>query len=291
MSKVDVQTAEAKLLLGKPVADAICECVAARAQACVQAGVQPKLVCLRVGENSADVAYERNVIKRAAALGVEAEAHVLDANVSQEALLEVVRAINADAQVHGCLLFRPLPAHIDERCVCDALAPEKDVDCIGKGALAKLFVGEAGALAPATAQACVNILQHYGVPLEGARVAVVGRSLVIGKPLAMLLLAQNATVCMCHSKSANLAEITAAADIVVCATGRARAFDAQYFKPGQVVLDVGTNTDAAGVFCGDVDFDAAASIVGAITPVPRGVGSVTTSVLVEHVVAAAERAL
>ena len=186
-------------------------------------------------------------------------------------------------------MFRPLPGHLDEDLACEALDPAKDVDGIGRGALASVFVGRGAGFAPCTAAACIEVLDAYGIDLAGKKAVVVGRSLVVGRPMSMLLLERNATVTMCHTHTADLAATVRDADIVVFATGRAKAYGPECFRPGQTVLDVGINVDEEGNLCGDVDFDAVESIVDAITPVPRGIGGVTTSVLMKHVVEAAER--
>lgn len=280
-----------KLLLGKPVADAMTQDLALRVEALKAAGVTPVLSIVRVGERPDDLSYERGVTKRAQSVGVDVRPFVLAEDASQQQLEAVIRQVNEDASIHGCLMFRPLPAHLDEDAACALLAPEKDVDAISPAALAGVFADLQGAFAPSTAVACMKVLDHYGIDPSGKKVAVVGRSLVIGKPVAMLLLARNATVTICHSRTRDLAEAVREAEIVICATGRARAYGADFFREGQTVIDVGINVDAEGKLCGDVDFDAVEDLVDAITPVPRGVGSVTSAVTVGHTVQAAERAL
>ena len=241
-----------------------------------------------MGERPDDLSYERGACKRAEALGIAVRKFLLSEDASQAALMEAIAQVNADDSIHGCLLFRPLPKGIDEAAACNALSPAKDVDGITAGSLAGVFMDTGVGFPPCTAQACVEILDHYGIDVEGKDVAVVGRSLVIGKPAAMLLLAKNATVTLCHSRSAELPAVCRAADVVVYATGRPRAYSLEHFSTGQVVLDVGINVDEEGNLCGDVDFDSAEPVVAAITPVPRGVGSVTTAVLMRHVAQAAE---
>ena len=280
-----------KLLLGKPVADAMTEDLAVRVDALKAAGVQPVLAIVRVGERPDDLSYERGVTKRAQSVGVDVRPFVLAEDASQQQLEAVIRQVNEDASIHGCLMFRPLPAHLDEDAACALLAPEKDVDAISPAALAGVFADLQGAFAPSTAVACMKVLDHYGIDPEGKKVAVIGRSLVIGKPVAMLLLARNATVTICHSRTRDLARTVREAEIVICATGRARAYGADFFREGQTVVDVGINVDAEGKLCGDVDFESVEDLVDAITPVPRGVGSVTSAVTVGHTVQAAERAL
>ncbi|TJW09665.1 bifunctional 5,10-methylenetetrahydrofolate dehydrogenase/5,10-methenyltetrahydrofolate cyclohydrolase [Parvibacter caecicola] len=277
----------ADLLLGKPVGDALSEKTAALAEELTAQGIQPTLAIVRVGERPDDLSYERGACKRAEALGIAVRKFLLPEDASQDDVLAAIAQVNDDASIHGCLMFRPLPKGIDEAAVCNALDPAKDVDGITAGSLAGVFMDTGVGFPPCTAQACVEILDHYGFDVEGKSVAVVGRSLVIGKPVAMMLLARNATVTLCHSRSRELPTICREADIVVYATGRPRAYSLEHFSGGQTVLDVGINVDEEGNLCGDVDFAAAEPVVGAITPVPRGVGSVTTAVLMRHVVEAA----
>ena len=280
-----------KLLLGKPVADAMTEDLVVRVEALKAAGVQPVLAIVRVGERPDDLSYERGVTKRAQSVGVDVRPFVLDEDAGQQQLEAVIRQVNEDSSIHGCLMFRPLPAHLDEDAACALLASEKDVDAISPAALAGVFADLQGAFAPSTAVACMKVLDHYDIDPAGKKVVVIGRSLVIGKPVAMLLLARNATVTICHSRTRNLVETVREAEIVICATGRARAYGADFFREGQTVVDVGINVDAEGKLCGDVDFESVENLVDAITPVPRGVGSVTSAVTVGHTVQAAERAL
>lgn len=280
----------AELLLGKPVGDALSEETRAQVEALAARGVQPTLAIVRMGERPDDLSYERGACKRAEALGIAVQKYLLPEDAPQEELMAAIEAVNANDAIHGCLLFRPLPRHIDEAAACNALSPAKDMDGITAGSLAGVFMGTGVGYPPCTAQACVEILDHYGIALEGKNVAVVGRSLVIGKPVAMMLLARNATVTLCHSRSANLPAICRDADVVVYATGRSRAYGLEHFASGQTVLDVGINVDAEGNLCGDVDFAVAEGVVDAITPVPRGVGSVTTAVLMRHVAEAAAQA-
>ena len=281
------------LLFGKPVIDAIAAEMQSRVEALAQRGIMPTLAIVRVGERPDDMSYERTALKRAESLGIAVRRMVLPADASQAQLMEAISQVNADDSIHGCLMFRPLPTHLDEQAACDALDPRKDVDGAGLGSLARVFSGRGDGFAPCTAAACLEMLDRYGIEVAGKRAAVVGRSLVIGRPVAMLLMERHATVTLCHSRTDDVAAAMRDADIVVLATGRARAYGAKCFRPGQAVLDVGINFDAAGVMCGDADFDAACEALGdagAITPVPRGIGGVTTSVLMKHVVEAAEAA-
>ena len=277
----------ADLLLGKPVADAICDDLTPRIEALKAQGIVPKLAIVRVGERPDDLSYERGACKRAEALGIAAEVFALAADATKDDVLKTIETVNADESIHGCLLFRPLPNGMDEVRICNALLPEKDVDGITAGSLAGVFMDTAVGFPPCTAQAGVEVLDHYGIEVEGQEVAVVGRSLVIGKPVAMMLLAKHATVTLCHSRSRDLEQVCQRADIVVFATGRPRAYGLEFVAKGHTILDVGINVDEAGELCGDVDFAVAEPAVGAITPVPRGIGSVTTAVLMQHVVRAA----
>lgn len=284
----------AQELLGKPVIAALKEDLTARVAALGRTGTTPGLAIVRVGAREDDLSYERTAVKRAEGLGIAVRRFEVPEQAGQEALMDVIAQVNADASIHGCLMFRPLPRGYDEQAACEALDPAKDVDGIGSAALARVFTGRGAGFAPCTAAACLEMLDAYGIDPAGKRVAVVGRSLVIGRPVAMMLLERNATVTVCHSRTRDLAREMRDADIVVLATGRAKAYGASCFRAGQVVLDVGINVDEAGALCGDADYEAAVAAVGeagAVTPVPRGIGGVTTSVLMKHVVEAAERAV
>ncbi|MGN8874511.1 bifunctional 5,10-methylenetetrahydrofolate dehydrogenase/5,10-methenyltetrahydrofolate cyclohydrolase [Pseudoflavonifractor sp. HCP28S3_F10] len=280
----------AAILSGKEVAAALSDSLVRRTAALTARGVTPTLAIVRVGEREDDLSYERGAVKRCEKIGVAVRHFVLDAGCTQEELLEVIGRVNADPGIHGCLLFRPLPRHIDDEAVRQALAPEKDVDGITDGSLAGVFAGVKRGFPPCTAQACMEILAHYNYDLTGKKVAVVGRSLVVGRPVAMMLLQKNATVTICHTRTADMPAVCREAEILVVAAGRAGVVDASFAAPGQVVVDVGINVNEEGRLCGDVAFDQVEPVVDAITPVPGGVGSVTTCVLVGHVVEAAERA-
>lgn len=284
--------AVAKLLTGREVAAAMGEDLADRIGRLAEAGCTPCLALVRVGERPDDLSYERTIAKRAEGLGVALRRIVLPETVGTEDVVAVVEQVNDDADVHGCLLFRPLPQRVDERRVCEALDPCKDVDGITSRSLARVFTGSGEGFPPATARACLELLDFYGISVAGRRVAVLGRSLVVGRPLSMLLLARDATVTLCHSRTEDLPAVCREADVVVCATGRARAYGAGFFRVGQVVLDVGINFDEGGL-CGDVLFAEADSTLGeagSITPVPGGLGTVTTGVTLTQVVEAAEKA-
>ncbi len=283
----------AELMLGLPVAKAINERLLSRIDSLKVAGVSPKLAIVRVGAREDDLSYERGALKRCETLGIEAEViEVAEADATTESLVATLEGLNVRPDVHGVLMFRPLPADIDEAAVCAALAPQKDLDCMTPTSLLTTLSGRGAGFAPCTAEAVIELLDFYGVELDGANVTVVGRSLVIGKPVSMMLQARNATVTMCHTHTRDLAGCCRAADVVVAAAGHARTVGAEALREGQVVVDVGINWDAeAGKLVGDVDFQSAEPKVSAITPVPRGVGSVTTAVLAKHLVEAAERSL
>ncbi len=277
------------ILKGAPVVAAMNEANAARCAALQEKGVAPTLAVVRVGAREDDLSYEKGVMARCAKVGVEVKQFLLPADAAQEELLGVIACINADPSIHGCLLFRPLPRQFDDRTVRAALAPEKDIDGITDGSLAGVFTNTALGYPPCTAQACLEILKFYGIPLSGRRAVVVGRSLVVGKPAAMMLDRENATVTLCNSRTRDLPEVCREADIVVVAMGKAGAVGAEHLREGQVVVDVGIHVNEEGKLCGDVRFGEAEPLVEAITPVPGGVGTVTTSVLVSHVVEAAEK--
>ena len=277
----------ATILKGAPVVAAMNEANAARCAALKARGVTPTLAVVRVGARPDDLSYEKGVLTRCGKVGVEVKQFLLPEDAAQEQLLDVIAQVNADPAIHGCLLFRPLPKQFDDRTIRAALAPEKDIDGITDGSLAGVFTNSAVGYPPCTAQACLEILKYYQVPLSGKRAVVVGRSLVVGKPAAMMLDRENATVTLCNSRTQNLPEVCRQADIVVVAMGKMAAVGADCLRAGQTVVDVGIHVNEEGKLCGDVQFAAAEPVVDAITPVPGGVGTVTTSVLVGHVVQAA----
>ncbi len=281
----------AMILKGAPVVAAMNEANAIRCAALKANGITPTLAVVRVGTREDDLSYERGVMTRCGKVGVAVRQYLLPADAAQEQLLEVITGINADPAIHGCLLFRPLPKQFDDRTIRAALSPEKDVDGITDGSLAGVFTNTAIGYPPCTAQACLEILRYYDLPLSGKRAVVVGRSLVVGKPAAMMLDRQNATVTLCNSRTQNLPALCREADILVVAMGKMGFIGGDCLREGQVVVDVGIHVNAEGKLCGDVRFAEAEPVVGAITPVPGGVGTVTTSVLVSHVVDAAEKTL
>ena len=279
----------AKQLLGKEVTAALNERIKADVAALNAKGIKPTLGIVRVGERPDDLSYERGATKRCETLGVECKKYLLPADVSQEELLKVVDEVNKDDNIHGVLMFRPLPKHIDQTLVENALAAEKDVDCQTDASLGGVFTGKKVGFPPCTPQACMEILDHYGIDCTGKKAVVIGRSLVVGKPAAQMLIKKNATVTTCHTRTIDMPSVAREAEILIVAAGRAGVVGAEYAAPGQIVIDVGINVNEEGKLCGDVDYAAVEPIVDAITPVPGGVGSVTTSVLVGHVVEAAMR--
>lgn len=280
----------AEVLKGAPVAKALTEQLASRVEGLRTRGVTPRLALVRVGDRADDLAYERGALKRCEKVGIEVERLLLPAGCSQGELIAAIERVNADESIHGCLMFRPLPAGLDEEAACAALDPAKDVDCATDGSLLGVLANRRQGFPPCTAEAVMELLRFYGVALDGARVTVIGRSLVIGKPVSMMLQAANATVTMCHTHTRDLAAACRDADVVVVAAGHPGTFGAGCAASGQVVVDVGINWDeGAGRLVGDVDYAAVEPVVAGITPVPGGIGSITTACLAKHVVEAAER--
>ncbi|MGI6150464.1 MAG: bifunctional 5,10-methylenetetrahydrofolate dehydrogenase/5,10-methenyltetrahydrofolate cyclohydrolase [Christensenellales bacterium] len=275
----------AELLLGSPVAAALTQRYAPIAEELAKEGHRPTLCVVRVGEAKEDMAYQRALFKRCQSMGVNFRALELAADVSKKELVDAIRALNEDASVHGVLIFRPLPGDLDEA-ARNALSPKKDVDGITDGSLASLLTGSGG-FAPCTAEACIAILEHYGIPIAGKRAAVVGRSLVVGRPAALLLCQRDATVTLCHSRTKDLPSILRESELIIAAAGRANLVGADCFAPNQVIIDVGMNF-VSGKMTGDADFAAAKEAVQAITPVPGGVGAVTAALLTANVVRAAQ---
>lgn len=252
-------------------------------------GIKPKLCIIRVGERPEDISYERGIMKNCEALGIGSEVMALPEDIDSEAFMEKLEAANKDVSIHGILVFRPLPDHIDEDKARSIINPAKDIDCMNPYNLAKVFEGDSSGFEPCTPAAVMEIIKYFGINLKGENVAVIGRSMVVGKPLSMMLLKENATVTICHSKTKNIKDTVSRADIVVAALGKARAIGGDYIKPGAIVIDVGVNGAPEGGICGDVDFEKVKDIASMITPVPGGVGAVTTLVLLKHVVEAALR--
>ena len=279
----------AELLKGADVVNALNDRIMKDVETLKGKGVSPTLAILRVGERPDDISYEKGATKRCETVGVTVKNVVLPEDVTQEVLMQNVEALNVDASVHGVLIFRPLPKHIDEAAVCAALRPEKDIDGITEGSLAGVFSASGKGFPPCTAQACMEILDYYNIDCKGKRAVVIGRSLVVGKPAAIMLMGKNATVTVCHTKTVDMPSVAKNAEILIVAAGQMESIGADYLSPGQVVVDVGIHwSNEKNKLVGDVKFDEAEPIVAAISPVPGGVGTVTTSVLVSHVVKAAK---
>ena len=280
----------AERLTGKPVADAIKEELKGKVAELKRKGYIPKLGIVRVGARPDDLYYEGGAKKTCESIGMEYEVFEYPQDIDQETFEKAITEIGARTDIHGILMFSPLPKHLNERKIRSLIPVEKDVDSLTLGSAGKVFADDPTGFPPCTPTAVMEILKYYNIPLQGKKAVVLGRSLVVGKPAAILLLRENATVTICHSRTVNLPEVCLEADILVAAVGRAKMVKEDYVKPGMVVIDVGINEDPdnPGKYCGDVDFDKVEPIVEKITPVPGGVGSVTTAVLCKHTVKACE---
>ena len=280
----------AKLLLGKEVVEALNKELIKQVNALKEKNITPTLAILRVGERPDDLSYERGAIKKCQLVGVDVKVVVLEADVKEDVFFKELDKLNKDVKVHGILMFRPLPKQIDSEKARELLSYAKDVDGTTDLSLSGVFTNSKLGFAACTAEAAMEIIKYYNIPLAGKNVAVIGRSLVVGRPLAMLLMHENATVTICHTKTKDIPSITKNADIVIVASGQMESVGKDYLKEGQVVIDVGIGwNEAKNKLCGDVIFEEANDLVSAITPVPGGVGAVTSSILVKHVVEAAIR--
>ena len=276
------------LLKGKPVADAITEKLRLEVEKLSKKGIVPTLAILRVGKREDDLSYERGAMKRCAQVGIEVKQVVLDGDIDNEQFLKKLEELNQDDRVDGILMFRPLPKQLDEEAATRLLAVEKDIDGNTQGSLAGIYANTGDGFAPCTAEAVMAILNYYGIEMAGKKAVVIGRSLVIGRPVAMLLMHKQATVTICHSRSKKIDKISRKADILVAAAGQMQSIDRNYIKEGQIIIDVGIHWDEeAQKLCGDVVTNDVEEVVAAVTPVPGGVGAVTTSILAKHVLEAA----
>jgi methylenetetrahydrofolate dehydrogenase (NADP+) / methenyltetrahydrofolate cyclohydrolase len=280
----------AELLKGKPVADAMKAALITKVEGLKAKGMAPKLGIIRVGARPDDLFYEGGAKKTAAALGMDAEVFEYPEDIGQDAFEDAVIKVGKMKGVHGILMFSPLPKHLNEKKIRTLIPVEKDVDCLSVGGAAKVFTDDPTGFPPCTPTACMDMLHHYDIPIKGKKCVVVGRSLVVGKPLAMLLLREHGTVTICHSRTENLPEVCQNADILIAAVGKAKMIKGNFVKPGQIVIDVGINPDPQnpGKYCGDVDFAEVEPVVQKISPVPAGVGSVTTWVLCKQTIMACE---
>lgn len=273
------------ILKGLPVANAINEKLMEQVKSIE--GPLPHLAIIRVGERPDDCSYERGAVKKMDKVGVRCTTYTFDADIDNETFQAEFNKINENPDIDGILMLRPLPKQLDEKQIENKIDPRKDLDGISPLNLAKVYAGDESGYAPCTAEAVIEMLDYAGIDIKGKRVTVVGRSLVIGKPVSMLLMKRNATVTVCHTKTVDMAGTCKNAEILVAAAGSARMIKKEYVADGAVVIDVGINVDDEGSLCGDVDFDAISDIAAIATPVPGGVGSVTTSVLAKHLVKAA----
>ncbi|HYN11432.1 MAG TPA: bifunctional methylenetetrahydrofolate dehydrogenase/methenyltetrahydrofolate cyclohydrolase FolD [Burkholderiales bacterium] len=276
----------AQILDGKSLAARVRADVKQRVAHLAQRGIRPGLAVILAGEDAASHVYVRNKVRACEETGIRSIRCKFPSTVTENALVERVRALNSDSAVHGILVQLPLPRHVDAARVLGAIAPAKDVDGFGVESLGALLAGQPKRV-PCTPAGVMRLLEHAGVALAGSRAVVIGRSTIVGKPLALLLLQKDASVTICHSKSRNLAEITRQADILVAAAGRAKLVSAAMVKPGACVIDVGVNRLADGTLAGDVDFEAVKAVAGWITPVPGGVGPMTIAMLLENCIDAA----
>ena len=289
----------AKRLLGKEVNEAIVANLLERTNALREKGVVPTLGIVRVGANPSDLSYEKGATTKGEQVGVDVKKFELPEDATKEEVLAMIDQVNADDSIHGVLMFRPLPKHLknDQNEICNRLDPKKDVDCMTHLSNAGVFEDRKDlGYAPCTPAACMEILDHYGIDCKGKKAVVLGRSLVVGKPAAMMLMKKNATVTVCHTKTVDTAAICREADIIISAAGVLGSLTKDFVRPGQIVIDVSMNwnpekitSKGKGGMSGDCVFDEVEPIVGAITPVPGGVGAVTTTVLMKHVVEAAEK--
>ena len=278
-----------QIIKGKPVADAITAELVKDVEVLKSKDNEHKLKIVIVGAREDDLAYERGALSRMEKCGIKAEVLELPVDICQADFVKELKAVNDDPSVHGILLFRPLPKQLDMEEIKFVVDPVKDIDCMNPLNAEKIFEGDKTGYPPCTSQACVEILDHYGIDMKGKRAAVIGRSMVVGKPLAMLLLDKNATVTICHSRTNDLPGVCRQAEVVIAAVGRAEMVTGDFISEGAVVIDVGINVNAEGKLCGDVKFDECVDKASMITPVPAGVGSVTTSVLAKHVVKACKQ--
>ncbi len=275
------------LMKGSEVAAAMKEKMLKKISNLKEEGIFPKLAIVRVGARQDDLSYERSATKKMGSLGIGCKVYEFPECITQEAFEQEFIKINNDHEVHGILVFRPLPKHLTEEPIKKIINPLKDVDCMSPINIAKVFSGDDTGFAPCTSEAVMVILDHYSVGIEGKRVAVVGRSMVVGKPLSMLLLKRNATVTICHTRTKDIQAECRNAEILIAAAGKAKMIGAEYVGENSVVVDVGINVDESGKLCGDVDFESVSPLTSFITPVPGGVGTVTTSVLAKHIIRAA----
>lgn len=277
-----------QIIKGKPVADRITDELINEVKQLKSREIHPKLGIIRVGNRPDDLAYEKGIISRCKKIGIDVNIVELSADISQVDFIEILRKVNKDNNIHGILIFRPLPKHLDESVIKYEIAPEKDIDCFSPLNEAKLYEGDESGFPPCTPKAVMEILDFYNVDLKGKNATVIGRSNVVGKPVALMLLSKNATISVCHSKTKDIDKVASNGDILVAAVGKANFAKRDFVKDGAVVIDVGINM-VDEKLCGDVDFEEVKDKASMITPVPGGVGSVTTSILAKHVIKACKQ--
>jgi len=277
-----------KKLLGNPVVNEIILNCKKDTEELICSGIKPKLAVVRVGENKSDISYETSIVKLMAKADISVKSVILKEDISQDDFEYNLKVLNEDNEVHGILVFRPLPSQLDEDKIKYLINPNKDIDCFSPVNLAKVFISDKSGFYPCTPLGVMKTLEYYGVELEGKNVVIIGRSLVVGKPLSMMLLDKHATITMCHSKTKDLKDICKKADVLIAAIGRGNMIDKSYIKKGAAVIDVGINF-VDGKMCGDVDFESAYDIAGSITPVPGGVGGVTTACLMDNLIKACKQ--
>lgn len=276
-----------KLLNGKEVNLYLVDKLKKKSMKLASEGVIPTAAFIRVGSKKDDIAYQNNILRTCAEVGVSTSLHEMPETASTEELVALIEQLNKDAALHGIMIFRPLPEGVDETAINNAINPDKDVEGMNPVNLARVFAGNYDGFAPCTAAAVMEILKYYNISLKGKHAVILGRSMVVGKPLSMMLLKEDETVTLCHSKTEHIDEVARTADVLVAAMGRPNTVGSEYIKPGAVVIDVGINVDQNGKIHGDVNFDEAVNTASMITPVPGGVGSVTTAVLIKNIIKAA----
>ena len=282
----------AQKLLGKEVNEALTQWLQTQTETLCREGIIPTLAIVRVGARPDDIGYEKSALEKGKKVGVAVKVYALPETASREMVLETIDSLNSDSAVHGVLIFQPFPQHLRDcqREICNRLDPKKDVDGLTDLSAAGVYQGTDLGYAPCTPSACMEILDHYGIDCKGKRVAVIGRSLVVGKPVAMMLMGRHATVTVCHTRTVDTAAICREADMIVSSAGAMNSLTRDHVRPGQIVLDVSTNwNEKTGKLVGDAVYEEVEPVVSAITPVPGGVGAVTTNVLMKHVVMAAQK--
>jgi methylenetetrahydrofolate dehydrogenase (NADP+)/methenyltetrahydrofolate cyclohydrolase len=278
-----------KVLTGQPVVQALKEHIRNEVFLLEAKGITPTMGIIRVGKRPDDIAYEKSIIKNCKSVGIQVKVFQTEVNIAIEQLIDLVHNVNSDQDIHGILLFQPLPDLLNIDHIKHLMVPEKDIDCINSVNLEKIFEGKNEVFFPCTPEAVIEVLKFYQIPLTGANIAVINRSMVLGKPLAMMLLEEQSTVTICHSKTRNLQEITSRMDIVITGVGKAHLFGQEYFHKDAIVIDVGINDIGNGKIGGDVKYDEVKEKVKAITPVPGGIGTVTTAILLRHVLEACKK--